>query len=107
MREVAEEGEEGALKTWWVSLAPPKGKARVVIVDSLTMMSANAKVHRLGLYRQGDESYIVCIPPTEAEHALPRDRVLTEDELLSVNAASAGELSDDEYEKLVTPRVRS
>ena len=83
------------MKTYWVSMAPPEGKGRVVLVDAESVMEANSKVHRLGLYRQGDEFYIVEIPSTEVEHTLPRDRLITEDERLSVGACTLGDLEDE------------
>jgi hypothetical protein len=73
-------------------MAQASGRARTVIVDAEDPKAANAKVHRLGLYRQGDEFYIVEIPPTELEYTLPRDRLVTDEELRAVGACTLGEL---------------
>lgn len=83
------------MKTFWISMASPEGKGRLVLVDAETPEGANEAVHRLGLYRQGDEFYIVEIPPTEIEYSLPRNRLITEEERLSVGAVNLGELEDE------------
>lgn len=91
---------EATMKTYWISMAPTKGgKARTVLVDAPDPKAANLRVHRLGLYQSGDEFYIIPIPPGEREHSLPRDRLLTEDELRSVGAVTLGEVSA-EMEKI-------
>ncbi len=81
------------MKTFWVSMAS-NGKGRLVLVDAEDAMAANQKVHQLGFYRQGDEFYIVEIPPTELEHTLPRERLITDEELRGVGAVTLGELED-------------
>lgn len=80
------------MKTFWISMAPPKGKGRTVLVDAKDAKDANLKVHLLGLYRKGDEFYIVEIPPTELEYTLPRDRLVTDEELRGVGAVTLGEV---------------
>lgn len=83
------------MKTFWISMAPPKGKSRTVVVDAKDAKEANMKVHLLGLYRSGDEFYIIEIPPGEREHSLPRDRVCTEEELRGVGAVTLGEIGEE------------
>lgn len=80
------------MKTFWISMAPPSGKGRTVLVDAENSHLANLKAHQLGLYRPGDESYIIEIPPDAIEYSLPRDRVCTEEELRAVGAGTLGEL---------------
>jgi hypothetical protein len=84
------------MKTFWISMGKPHGgKGRVALVDAETAHLARARGHQLGLYEQGDEFYIVEIPPTELEWTLPRDRIVTEEELRAVGACTVGELSKE------------
>jgi hypothetical protein len=91
--------EAQLMKTFWISMAPQQGKARTVLVDAESSHEANSKVHRLGLYKPGDEFYIIELPADTIEHTLPRNRVCTEDELRSVGACTLGEV-ESEMEKI-------
>lgn len=85
------------MNTYWVSLAPETGRARVVIVDAISKGMARIKVVELGLLKPDDEWFVAKIPPGEPELGLPRDRVITDEELLAVGAVS---MSDVQAEML-------
>jgi hypothetical protein len=76
------------MKTYWVSMAPPEGEARVVLVDAIGGAFARLKMHQLRLYRDGDQVLILELPEHVQEAKLPRDRVLTKEELESVDAST-------------------
>lgn len=86
------------MKTFWISMAPPSGKGRTVLVDAENSHRANLKVHQLGLYRPGDEFYIIELPSHAVEYSLPRDRVCTEEELRAVGAGTLGELLEQQMQ---------
>lgn len=81
------------MKTFWLSFAEADGKtARVYLLDATDEILARVMAHQRKLYRPGDQLLIIEVPPTEAEHALPRNRWLTEEELRSVDAAKLGDV---------------
>ncbi len=79
------------MKTFWVSMAPPEPPARVVLLDAEDAVLARVKMHAMKLYQRGDQVLILEIPEHMPEHKLPRNRVLTREELDSVNASTIGE----------------
>ena len=83
------------MKTFWLSFAPEAGPGKVILVDAETTQEAHAAAHGLGAYSPGDETLIFEIPEGTDEHRLPRNRVLTLDEILGMkrrlrSAATAG-----------------
>ena len=64
------------MKTWWVSMAPPTGEARVVLIDAIGEAFARLRMHQLRLYRDGDQVLILELPEHFPEAKLPRNRVL-------------------------------
>lgn len=82
------------MKTFWVSMAPPEGAARVVLLDAEDGVVARVRMHAMKLYRKGDQVLILEIPPHMPEYELPRNRLLTEEELRSVDASTIGEEMD-------------
>lgn len=72
------------MKTYWVSMAAEDGTARVVLLDAIGEGFARLKLHRDGFYRDGDQVLILELPESFPEHGLPRNRVLTPEELQSV-----------------------
>lgn len=79
------------MKTFWISMAPPEPPARVVLLDAEDAVLARVKMHAMKLYQRGDQVLILEIPEHMAEHKLPRNRVLTREELESVDASTVGE----------------
>lgn len=74
------------MTTFWLSFAPETGPGRVILVDAATKTRAHLKALALGMSREGDEVLILEIPPDAPEHALPRDRELTEAEIRECGA---------------------
>jgi hypothetical protein len=72
------------MKTFWCSMAPETGPARVVLVDAES--EEQAGLHQARFVKPGDETLIIEIPPEELEYRLPRNRVLSDDELRDVGA---------------------
>lgn len=72
------------MKTFWVSLAPEAGAARVVLVDAESAQEASAASALWA--KPGDQTLVLEIPPDEPEFRLARNRELTEAEIRSVGA---------------------
>lgn len=79
------------MKTFWISFAGAES-TRVCLLDAPDEIVARVQAHARKLYRPGDQLLILEIPPDMAEHALPRNRWLTEDELKSVEAETLGDV---------------
>lgn len=77
------------LKTFWLSFAAEDGTGRVVLVDAASAQEA-ADASSLWA-KAGDETLVVEIPPETSEFTLPRNRVLTEEEIRGVGALQIGE----------------
>ena len=94
LRHAALRGWAGVLatmKAWWGSMAPPTGEARVVLLEADDAMLARMKMHRLKLWRAGEQVLILPLRDSMPEAKLPKNRVLTREELESVNASTVGE----------------
>ena len=78
------------MNTYWLSFAPQSGPARVFLIDATDKIAAHQRIVQMGLLREGDETLILLIPEHMGEHALPRNRELTEGELQSVGAIKLG-----------------
>ena len=85
------------MPVYWLSLAPEDGEARVCIVEAESFMAANAKRRALRLSVPGAEVFGFPIPEYEPEYGLPRDRFLTEEELLAINTTTLGAELDREF----------
>lgn len=85
----------GIVETYWISMAPDAGASRVVLIDAISRHHAVARIHELGLYVKGEEFLVFVIPQEEPELGLPRDRVLTVEELESVGAKKLGDVDPD------------
>ena len=82
-------------------MAPEAGPGRVAIVDANSKIAAHQKALVLGLPLEGDELLIIEIPDGEEELGLPRDRVLTQEELSGVGAESPNAFTDAEYDLMM------
>ena len=80
------------MPTFWLSFAPPvdHGPGRVAMIDADSERDASLKAHILGLVNRGDETLILEMPEDAEELALPRNRILTVEELKSVGAQLLG-----------------
>lgn len=78
------------MKTFWLSFAADEGRGgRVVLVDA---ESAREAADASFLWVQaGDETLVLEIPPGVPEFRLPRNRVLTEEEIRGVGALQIDE----------------
>lgn len=81
------------MKTFWCSMAPETGPARVVLVDAESEGEAARLQARF--VRPGDETLLFEIPPEEPEYQLPRGRVLVDDELRAVGAVLLGDVDPE------------
>jgi hypothetical protein len=89
---------------YWLSMAPEDGPGRVAIVDAGSPAEAHQRALALRLPLPGDEILILMTPDGEPGRALPRDRILTQEELDSVGAESAASFDDEEWEQLMDHR---
>lgn len=83
------------MTTFWLSFAPERGPGRVILVDAETTAEAHRVAHVLGAYKSGDETLIFEIPEGCDEHALPRNEVLSLDDVRQVRGVTLREIDEE------------
>lgn len=80
----------GRMGIYWLSIAPERGKSRVVLTEAASAKEATDKCMRFVL--PGGETCVIEVPAEEPEAQLPRDRVLSDEELRGVGAVLLGDI---------------